>query len=133
MAEQHRRAQDRAERVGDALARDVRRRAVDRLVEARRVPSPSDAHGSMPSEPASTAASSVRMSPNMFSVTITSKLRGLRDQPHRARVDQQVVELDVGELARRPRSRSARHRREDSSTLALSTEVTLAACARARA
>ena len=36
------------------------------------------ADGSMPIEPASTAASSVRMSPNMFSVTITSKLAGRR-------------------------------------------------------
>ncbi len=30
----------------------------------------------MPSEPVSTAASSDKMSPNMFSVTITSKLVG---------------------------------------------------------
>ena len=34
---------------------------------------PSEALGSMPIEPASIEASSVRMSPNMFSVTITSK------------------------------------------------------------
>ncbi|MNT94087.1 hypothetical protein D3C72_2357000 [compost metagenome] len=34
--------------------------------------SPSEADGSRPSEPASIEASSVRMSPNMFSVTITS-------------------------------------------------------------
>ena len=40
-------------------------------------PSPSDADGSRPSEPASIEASSVRMSPNMFSVTITSYSRGL--------------------------------------------------------
>ena len=37
---------------------------------------PSEAEGSTPSEPASIEASSVRMSPNMFSVTITSKSRG---------------------------------------------------------
>jgi len=40
--------------------------------------SPSDADGNRPIEPASTAASSVKMSPNMFSVTMTSKLAGWR-------------------------------------------------------
>ena len=35
-------------------------------------PSPSDADGKSPSDPASTAASSLRMSPNMFSVSRTS-------------------------------------------------------------
>ena len=116
-------AQDRAERVGDALAGDVGRRAVDGLVQAAACPSPSEALGSMPSEPVSTAASSVRMSPNMFSVTITSKLPGCGDQPHGAGVDQLVLERDVAELA--PSSVATwRHRRDDSSTLALSTEVT---------
>src|SRR5690606_16551968 len=38
--------------------------------------SPSDADGSSPIEPASIDASSVRMSPNMFSVTMTSKSAG---------------------------------------------------------
>ena len=38
--------------------------------------SPSDAEGSMPSDPASTEASSERMSPNMFSVTMTSNDAG---------------------------------------------------------
>ena len=38
-----------------------------------RLPSPKDADGRTPSEPASIEASSVRMSPNMFSVTRTSK------------------------------------------------------------
>jgi hypothetical protein len=37
---------------------------------------PSDADGSIPSEPASTEASSLRMSPNMFSATITSNDAG---------------------------------------------------------
>ena len=40
--------------------------------------SPSDADGSIPSEPASTAASSDRMSPKRFSVTMTSKSAGRR-------------------------------------------------------
>ena len=38
--------------------------------------SPSEALGSIPIEPVSIAASSLRMSPNMFSVRITSKWRG---------------------------------------------------------
>src|SRR5205823_987242 len=43
-----------------------------------RLPSPSDALGSMPIDPAIIAASSLRMSPNMFSVTMTSNCAGLR-------------------------------------------------------
>ena len=41
--------------------------------------SPKEAEGKTPSDPASIDASSVRMSPNMFSVTMTSKLRGSRN------------------------------------------------------
>ena len=40
--------------------------------------SPMEADGNMPIEPASTAPSSLRISPNMFSVTKTSKRRGFR-------------------------------------------------------
>ena len=76
--------------------------------------SPRLAEGSIPSEPVSIAASSLRMSPNMFSVTITSKRAGIRDQLHRGVVDQQVVELDGGvalpHAARRPRATAARSR-----------------------
>ena len=54
----------------------------------------------MPIEPVSIAASSLRMSPNMFSVTITSKWRGRGDELHRGVVDEHVLELDVRELAR---------------------------------
>src|SRR3984957_1044881 len=39
---------------------------------------PSDADGSMPIDPASTAPSSLRMSPNIFSVSTTSKRRGFK-------------------------------------------------------
>ena len=39
--------------------------------------SPSEAEGSMPREPASTEASSERMSPNMLPVTMTSNEAGL--------------------------------------------------------
>ena len=44
------------------------------------------------------AASSLRMSPNMFSVRITSKWRGAADELHGGVVDEQVLELDVREL-----------------------------------
>ena len=43
-----------------------------------RLPAPSEADGHRPSEPGSIDASSVRMSPNMFSVITTSKSAGLR-------------------------------------------------------
>ena len=78
----------------------------------------------MPIDPVSIAASSLRMSPNMFSVTITSKWRGAGDQLHRGVVDEHVLELDVGELARVKSRTTSRHRRLVSSTLALSTLVT---------
>ncbi len=55
--------------------------------------------GSMPSEPASTLASSERMSPKRFSVTITSKAAGPLDEHHRAGVDQAMLD------GRRPGSR----------------------------
>ena len=71
----------------------------------------SDADGSMPMEPASIDASSVRMSPKRFSVAITSKSRGPADEVHRHRVDQHVlVGRRRGSRARpraRPRARAA--------------------------
>ena len=51
------------------------------------------AEGSIPIEPPSIAASSVRMSPNMFSVTITSKSLRAADQAHRAGVDADLLHL----------------------------------------
>ena len=48
-----------------------------------------------PELPASTAASSDRMSPNRFSVTMTSKSAGRRIEQHRARIDELVADLDV--------------------------------------
>jgi len=44
----------------------------------RAFPSPRLADGSMPMEPVSMAASSLRMSPNKLEVTITSNCEGLR-------------------------------------------------------
>ena len=77
-----------------------------------------------PSEPASMEASSVRMSPNMFSVTITSNDR--RDAAagasrRRRRACARTPPRETRRAARR--STTARHRREVSSTLALSTET----------
>ena len=77
VAQHHRGAEEHRQRVGDPLAGDVGRRAVDGLEDAgRAVLAEADALGSMPIEPVSIAASSLRMSPNMFSVRITSKWRG---------------------------------------------------------
>ena len=55
--------------------------------------------GSIPIEPVSIAASSLRMSPNMFSVTITSKSPRRGDELHRGVVDEHVLERDVGNSA----------------------------------
>ena len=74
--QQHGHAENGPAGIGDALSGDVRRRAVDRFVQARDRCSFRDAEGSIPREPTSMEASSVRMSPNMFSVTITSKSAG---------------------------------------------------------
>ena len=78
----------------------ARSRAPARTARGCAGPSPSEALGSIPIEPVSIAASSLRMSPNMFSVRITSKWRGRGDQLHRGVVDEQVLELDVRELRR---------------------------------
>ena len=85
----------------------------------------------MPSEPASTAASSDRMSPNRFSVTMTSKSAGRR-------ISNMAHESTSWWLSRTSgystatSSATRRHSREVASTLALSTEVTDPRRARAR-
>ena len=96
-----------------------------------RASAPSEADGSRPSEPASIEASSVRMSPNMFSVTITSKSRGRRSRCIAAASTSRCSKLTSGNSAGSMRSTTARHRREVSSTFALSTEVSLRRRARA--
>ena len=125
VAQHHRGREEHRQRVGGAGARDVGRRAVHGLEQAGTVGRRARRSGSIPIEPVSIAASSLRMSPNMFSVTITSKCRGAGDELHRGVVDQHVLELDVRELARmharaRPRATAG----EVSSTFALSTLVT---------
>ena len=66
--------QDRARGVGDTVAGEVGRRAVDGLVQ--RGPSPARPRAGAPSDPATTPASSLRMSPNRLSVSSTSKRCG---------------------------------------------------------
>ena len=86
--------------------------------------SPSEADGSIPSDPAITAASSDRMSPNRFSVTRTSKSAGRR--PAASRTSRRA-----GARAPRPGSRrgpprsTLRHSRDVARTFALSTWSTL--------
>ena len=77
----------------------------------------------MPIEPASTEASSVRMSPNMFSVTTTSSVAGLVTSRMAAVSTSMWSSATSG--FRPPISVAiCRHSRDDSSTFALSTEVT---------
>ena len=78
MVEHQRAGPDRADRVRDALAGDVGRRAVDRL-EHRRDTSRVGlmfAPGAMPRLPEIAEPMSVRMSPNRFEATITSSVCG---------------------------------------------------------
>ena len=85
--------------------------------------SPSDADGSMPRLPARIAASSDRMSPNRFSVTMTSKSAGRRTSSI-------AHESTSWWLSRTSGNSTAissvmrRHRRDVARTLALSTWVT---------
>ena len=66
---------------------------------ARRCPrasaAPSEAEGSMPSEPVTMAASSDSMSPNRLSVTITSNCFGCAHELHGAIVGEDVVQRHV--------------------------------------
>ena len=76
VAQHQRGGEDHPDRVGDPLAGDVGRRAVDGLEQAGADRRRGWRSAACPSEPVSIDASSERMSPNMFSVTITSKCRG---------------------------------------------------------
>ena len=74
-------------------------------------------------DPASMEASSVRMSPNIFSVTMTSKSHGLRKRCMAAESTSMCSTVTSGNSAGMMRFTVARHSREVSRTLALSTEV----------
>ena len=86
--------------------------------------SPSDALGSIPIEPVSIAASSLRMSPNMFSVRITSKCRGAAISFIAALSTSRCSSSMFGNSLAWTSRTTSRHRRLVSSTLALSTLVT---------
>ena len=88
-------------------------------------PPPSEALGSIPSEPVSMAASSLRMSPNRFSVTITSKSAGRETSCIAALSTSRCSSGTSGNSSACTRVTVSRHSREVSSTLALSTLVTL--------
>jgi hypothetical protein len=85
---------------------------------------PREALGSSPIEPVSIAASSLRMSPNMFSETITSKWLGLETSCIAALSTSTCSSSRCGNSSAWTRTTTSRQRREDSSTFALSTDVT---------
>ena len=86
--------------------------------------SPSEALGSIPIEPVSIAASSLRMSPNMFSVRITSKCRGAAISCIAALSTSRCSSSMFGNSVAWTSRTTSRHSRLVSSTLALSTLVT---------
>ena len=88
------------------------------------VRSPSDADGSIPRLPASTAASSERMSPNRFSVTMTSKSAGRRTSSIAHESTSWCSIVTSGKSVATSFA-IVRHSRDVARTLALSTEVTL--------
>ena len=93
------------------------------------------AEGSIPSEPVSIADSSGGCR-RTCSRSASRRSRAGADELHRRVVDQHVLQLDLRVLAAPRRVTTSRHSREVSSTLALSTEVTVArrgAASRARA
>ena len=75
VAEHHRGGEDCRDGIGDALARDVGRGAVARLVQAL-VVGVQRGRGQHAERAGEHAASSERMSPNMFPVTMTSNFFG---------------------------------------------------------
>ena len=78
----------------------------------------------MPSDPVICAASSERMSPNMFSVTTTSKNAGRLMSCIAVLSTSMSSSVTSGYSASCRRCTTSRHMREVSSTLALSTLVT---------
>ena len=85
---------DGAEGVGDAAPRNVGRRAVDGLVEARAI---ADARAGEQADGAGEHRGFVAQDvAEHVAVSTTSKLRRLADEVHRAGIDQRVPELDVG-------------------------------------
>src|SRR5665647_2870846 len=86
-------------------------------------PAPTLADGSIPMLPVSMAASSLSTSPNRFSVAITSNCLGSR-MNCMAQLSTSMWRSSTSGWRSATRIATARHRRELSSTLALSTECT---------
>ena len=93
-------APDRIAPSGLAMSRPAISGAEPCTGSNRPVPSPRLADGRRPSDPTTAPASSERMSPNMFSVRITSNDAGASATAHRARVDIHVVHADVSVIGR---------------------------------
>ena len=100
VAQHHRDREEGREWVGDALAGDVGRRAVDRLVHARAALLAEARRGQHPER----AGEHRRLVAEDVAEHVLGQdhveARRLRDELHRRVVDEQVVELDVGELGR---------------------------------
>ena len=94
--EHHRGGQDHRGRIGLALPHDVGRGAVAGL--EHRVLVADSADGAMPRPPINPAAKSDRMSPNMFSITITSKSQGFFTIMRGAGIDIKQVGFHAGEF-----------------------------------
>ena len=88
-----------------------------------RVPSPKEAEAIMPMEPVIILASSDKMSPNRFSVTMTSNWEGFFTSCMAALSTSISAHSTSGNSAA-VRCTTFRHSREVSKTLALSTETT---------
>ena len=97
---------DRADRVGDPLARDVGRRAVHGLEHRREARARGSGWptGAMPIEPATAAARSERMSPNRLEATITSNQSRVEHELAARASMWYLLGLDSGCSAPRPRS-----------------------------
>ena len=128
-AQQHRRRQDRADRVGDVLAGDVGRGAVDRLVQPERAVR----RPALPERRRRQHAEAPGQDRGLVGQDVAEQVLGdddievgrPPDEEHRARVDELVAERHVRVARRRSRSATVRHRRDVARTLALSTEVTV--------
>ena len=130
VAQHQGRTEDGADGVGYALSGDVGRCAVDRLIEALGPPVlPGEPptgwpRAERPIDAASTEASSVKMSPKVFSDTITSKLAG-RWTNCMAQASTSTCSICTLGYSGERRVATCRQSREDSRTLALSTDANL--------
>ena len=97
MIEHHRARPDLADRIGDALAGDVGRRAVHGLEQSTEISRSGlmFADGAMPMVPQTAGPRSERMSPNRFEPTTTSNQSGCATNCARQDVDVVLVGADA--------------------------------------